>query len=72
VLDYVSQNYAVKESVYPYQGYQGTCRAANVSSAGALTVSPQPGYQFTMWSAQAIMEAAAVGPVAIYFNVFSK
>jgi hypothetical protein len=65
-FEYIANNYAAAEALYPYAGAQGTCH--NVSRAGALGLSSSPGYTYSGWDAPSIMQAVSQGPVAITFN----
>ncbi|KAL4431181.1 hypothetical protein ABPG75_006437 [Micractinium tetrahymenae] len=70
VFNYVSNSFAATEVAYRYTAHNGTCRASTVSKAGAITLSPSPGFLAVPGRPPAIASAVRMrGPVTVYFNV---
>lgn len=65
-LEFTSRKFAATESAYPYRGVTGACR--NVTSLGAITLRPEPGFSYIgAESPEAVMEALMTAPLAVYW-----
>lgn len=71
VFDYVSKQYALPDKAYRYTGTDdGECRLGSVPTSGAVTLSPEPGYDVIPADIQLVKQALVDrGPLAAYWYV---